>query len=129
MAGPAFERKYGTGAGADVDMPIIKRAVADFAVAADWTPATGDVKISKDGGAAQNLTTLPVAVAMGNGAYWKFVFSDAELQCKRAIVTVSDAATKAVEDQAFSIETYGHVSAMYIADRTLDVPYRRLIYI
>ena len=29
------------------------------------------------------LTTLPSAVTMGNTAYWKFVFADAELQAQR----------------------------------------------
>jgi hypothetical protein len=112
----AFLRKYGTGTGADVCIPIIKRGVVDFAVGADWTPAAGDVKVSQDGGAAANIGTLPVAVAMGNGAYWKFVFSDAELQCKTLVVTVSDSATKAVEDQSFVIETFGHASARYVPD-------------
>lgn len=114
-----FLRKYGTGTGADAYIPIIKRAVVDFAVGADWTPASGDVKVSLDGGAAANIGTLPVAVAMGNTAYWKFVFSDAELQCKVLTVTVADSATKAIEDQAFTVETYGHASAKFIADLTL----------
>lgn len=114
-----FLRKYGTGTGADVYIPIIKRAVVDFAVSADWTPAAGDVKISIDGGAAANIGTLPVAVAMGNGAYWKFVFSDAELTGKKMIVTVADSATKAVEDQAFLVETFGHASALYPTDYTV----------
>lgn len=116
-----FLRRYGTGTGADVDVPMIKRGVVDFAVSADWTPAAGDVKVSKDGGAAANIGTLPTAVAMGNGAYWKFVFSDAELSCKRLIVTVADSATKAVEDQAFIVETYGNASAMYPVDLSASV--------
>lgn len=111
-----FLRKYGTGTGADVDVPLIKRGVVDFAVGADYTPSAGDCKISIDGGAAANIGTLPTAVAMGNGAYWKFVLSDAELTGKRMIITVADSATKAVEDQSFTIETYGHASAMYKAD-------------
>jgi hypothetical protein len=112
----AFLRKYGTGSGADIYIPIIKRAVVDFAVSADWTPAAGDVKISKDGGAAANIGTLPTALTMGNGAVWKFVFTDAELQAKYIIVTVVDSATKAVEDQSFVIETYGNASALHPFD-------------
>jgi len=112
----AFLRKYGTGTGADVYVPIIKRAVVDFAVSADWTPAAGDVKVSKDGGAAANIGTLPTAVTMGNTAMWKFVFADAELQCKVLAITVADSATKAVEDQMLLIETYGNASAMYQPD-------------
>lgn len=112
----AFLRKYATGTGADICVPIIKRASVDFAVSADWTPAAGDVKISIDGGAAANIGTLPVSVTMGNTAYWKFVFSNGELTGKTMIITVADSAAKAVEDQAFIIETYGNASAMYQAD-------------
>jgi len=111
-----FLRKYGTGTGADVYVPIVKRAVVDFAVSADWTPSAGDVKVSKDGAAAANIGTLPTAITMGNTAMWKFVFSDAELQCKVLSITVADSATKAVEDQMFDVETYGNASAMYQAD-------------
>ena len=108
-----FLRKYGTGTGADVIIPIIKRGVVDFAVTADWTPASGDVKVSKDGGTEANIGTLPVI----NGTVgWKFVFSDAELQCKSLTVRVVDSATKAVEDQFFVVETYGNASAMFQAD-------------
>jgi hypothetical protein len=119
----AFLRKYNTGITAgtaqSIKIPMIKRAVVDFAVGADWTPAAGDVKVSKDGGAAANIATLPAAVAMGNTAYWEFVFSATELSCGTLVVTVADAATKAVEDQSFIIETYGNASAMYAADLSL----------
>ncbi len=109
----AFLRKYGTGTGADVIIPMIKRDLVDFAATGDWTPASGDVKISKDGAAEANIGTLPVI----NGAYgWKFVFADSELQAKSIRVTIVDSATKVVEDQCFIIETYGHASAMYQAD-------------
>jgi len=115
----AILRKYATGAGADVHIPIIKRAVVDFAVGADWTPATGDVKITIDGGATANIATLPVVLAMGNSALWKFVFSNAELTGKKIVVTVADSATKAVEDQCIMIETHGHASAQYVPDFTV----------
>lgn len=116
-----FLRKYNTltvtGTTA-IRIPIIKRAVVDFAVSADWTPAAGDVKIAIDGAAAANVTNLPTAVAMGNGAYWEFILTAAELTCKSCIVTVADSATKAVEDQSFIVETFGHASAMYPPDFT-----------
>lgn len=114
--GVAFGRKYATGTGADIYIPIVKRASVDFAVGADWTPAGGDVKISIDGAAAANIGTLPTAVVMGNTAMWKFVFTNGELTGKLISVSVSDSATKVVEDQFFLIETYGHASAMYQAD-------------
>ena len=105
-----FLRKYATGAGADIIVPLIKRAVMDFAVAADFTPAAGDVKISIDGGAAANIATLPVAVT---SIGWKFVFSDAELTGARININIVDSATKAIEDQHIVIETYGHASAQH----------------
>jgi hypothetical protein len=114
-----FLRKYNTltvtGTTA-IRIPVIKRAAVDFAVSADWTPAAGDVKIAVDGAAAANVTNLPTAVAMGNAAYWEFILTAAELSCKSAVVTVADSATKAVEDQSFIVETFGHASAMYQAD-------------
>lgn len=114
-----FLRKYNTllvtGSTA-IRIPIIKRASVDFAVGADWTPAAGDVKIAVDGAAVANVTNLPTAVAMGNTAYWEFILTAAELSGKQIIVTVADAATKAVEDQSFLVETYGNASAMYAAD-------------
>ena len=115
----AFLRKYNTltvtGTTA-IRIPMIKRAVVDFAVGADWTPAPGDVKIAIDGAAAANVTNLPTAVAMGNTAYWEFVLTAAELTCKSAVVTIGDSATKVVEDNAFIVETFGNASAMYQAD-------------
>jgi hypothetical protein len=114
-----FLRKYNTltvTGTTSIRIPIIKRGVVDFAVSADWTPAAGDVKIAIDGAAPANVTNLPVATASGNGAWWEFILTAAELSCKQAIVTVVDAATKAIEDQSFLVETYGNASAMYQAD-------------
>ena len=117
-----FARKYNTllvtGTTA-IRVPIIKRAVVDFAVGADWTPVLGDVRILIDGAASANVTNLPTAIASGNGAVWEFVLTAAELLCKQAIVTVVDAATKTIEDQAFIVETFGNASAMYAADLSL----------
>jgi len=108
----AFLRKYATGTGADVYIPLIKAGSQDFAVGADYTPVAGDVKISIDGAAAVNIGTLPVAVTTGNTALWKFVFTNAELTGQSIMVVISDAATKAIEDQLMILETYGHASAM-----------------
>lgn len=107
-------RKYNTAT--HIYIPIVKRAVVDFAVGADWTPAAGDVKISKDGGAAANVTNLPTAIAMGNTAYWDFSMTATEMQAAKIVVTVADSATKAVEDQSFLIATYGNASAEHAVD-------------
>ncbi len=114
--GSPYPRKYATGTGADVIIPMIKRGVVDFAVAADWTPAAGDVKISKDGGAAANIGTLPVFIT---DIGWKFIFSDAELTAARININIVDSATKAVEDQHFSVETYGNAAAQHAFDFNL----------
>lgn len=109
--------KYATAT--HIYVPIPKRGVTDFAVGADWTPASGDVKISIDGGAAANLTNLPTAIVMGNTAQWDFSLTSSETTGKKISITVADSATKAVEDQFLSIETYGHASAQYQADYSL----------
>src|ERR1043166_1275933 len=105
-----------TATGSHIRIPMIKRGAVDFALGADWTPAAGDVKIAKDGGAAANLATLPTAVTIGNSAYWEFALSAAELSCKQLVVTISDASPKAVEDNMFVVETYGNANAMVGVD-------------
>src|SRR5262245_5695037 len=102
-------RKYGVAT--HIYVPIIKRAAVDFAVSGDWSPAAGDVKISKDGGAAANVTNLPIAITMGNGAIWDLSLTATELQAAKIVITVVDSATKAVEDQCIVIETFGNASA------------------
>lgn len=113
-------RKYG--AAATVLVPMIKAGAIDFAGSGDWTPAAGDVKVSKDDGAFANITTLPTAV----GNMWKFSLSATEMQAARVVIQVVDSATKTVEDQAIAIETYGHESAQHafdidLAEQTVDV--------
>lgn len=112
----AFLRKYNaaTSSGTHIGLPMIKAGSSDFAVSADWTPAAGDVKVSIDGGTQANIATLP---AYTNGQ-WIFQLSGAETTGKSIRVAVVDAATKAVEDQFFVIETFGHASAMYATDYT-----------
>lgn len=106
--------KYGVAR--HIYIPIVARGVADYAVGATWTPAAGDVKISKDGGAAANVTNLPSAIVMGNVAMWDFSLTATEMEAAQVKVTVGDSATKAVEDDMFTIETYGHASAQHAFD-------------
>lgn len=110
----SYLSKYGVAR--HIYIPVVKRAVVDFAVSADWTPAAGDVKISKDGGAAANVTNLPSAITMGNTAMWDFSITATEMQAAQVMVTVADSATKAVEDQFFVIETYGNASGQHQVD-------------
>lgn len=111
-----FRRKYNvTLSGAQlIRIPMTKAGSTDFAINTDWTPAAGDVKVSKDGGATANIGTLP---SYNNGA-WEFVLSGTELSAKNILVTIVDSATKAVDDNAFIVETYGHASAMWVPDLT-----------
>ena len=110
----AFISKYGVAV--HVYIPMIKRGVVDFAVSADWTPAAGDVKVSKDGGAAANVTNLPVAITMGNTAMWDYSMTATEMQAAKVMVTIADSATKAVEDSMFIVWTHGNASAQYQVD-------------
>ena len=95
-----------------VYVPIRTAGSPDFATSSDWTIASGDFKISKDGGAFANLNTLPSFVA---GECIKITLSATEMQCKRALVVAIDSATKAVDDMAITIDTYGNASAQHPA--------------
>jgi hypothetical protein len=111
----AYLTKYGVAR--HVYRAVLKAGGTDFAVGADWTPVNpADVQISKDGGATADVTNLPVAIAMAAGAMWDFFLTATELQAAQVIVTVVDAAAKAVVDHAFAIETYGHASAQHAVD-------------
>lgn len=113
-----FLSKYNVARHIYINIP--KAGSANHAVGADWTPAAGDVKISKDGGAAANVTNLPTAIAMGNSAIWDFSITATEMQAAQVVITVSDSATKAVDDTGFIIETYGNNSSQHEFD--LDNP-------
>jgi hypothetical protein len=91
--------------------PVVKRAVVDLAVSADWTPATGDTKVSKDGGNVANTTNNPAAVGGSGSALWSLTLTAAELQAGEVVVQIVDSATKAIEDQVIRVYTYGHASA------------------
>lgn len=109
-----FTSKYGVARHIFINVP--KAGSANHAVGADWTPSAGDVKISKDGGAAANVTNLPTAIAMGNSAIWDFSLTATEMQAAQVNITVADSATKAVDDTGFVIETYGNASAQHAFD-------------
>lgn len=113
-----FLRKYNvtldasTAGSLKIRIPIRKAGSADFATGSDWTPASGDVKVSKDGGTAANIGTLP-SYSQGR---WEFILSGTELSAKVIDVTIVDSATKAIDDEAFNVETFGHASAMFAGD-------------
>ncbi len=96
--------------------PMVKRGVADLAVTGDWTPATGDTKISKDGGNFANTTNNPSATGGTGSVGWTLTVTATELQAAEVNIQIVDSATKAVEDQWFTIYTYGNASAKIISD-------------
>ena len=85
--------------------PVIKAGDTDFAIGADWTPVSGDVKVSIDEGSVTNIGTLPSIVGGTGGALWKFTLSATEMEGKHIDIQVVDSATKTVEDQAIHVET------------------------
>jgi len=95
---------------------MIKRAVQDFAVSADWTPATGDTKISKNGGDVANSSNNPAIVGGTGAALWTLTLTATELEAAEIVVQIVDSATKAVEDQCLVIYTYGNASAKVVED-------------
>lgn len=109
----AFLRTYGAAATID-GIPLITRNAMDYK--ANPTLATGDVVISKDGGAFANITTLPT-VTPAAGTSVLISLSATEMQAKHIIVRFIDqTATKEWEDQELIIETFGNASAQFTGD-------------
>lgn len=113
----AFWAKYGTET--TFAFPMIKRGVVDFAQSADWTPAAADVAVSKNLGNLADATNAPAIVGgtpTRGASVWKWTATATELQAAVIDVQIVDAATKAVEDQALKIYTYGNASAFFAGD-------------
>jgi hypothetical protein len=115
--GAVYLRKYNvvlastTAGSTKIRLSLRKAGVATFATGSDWSPASGEVKVSKDGGSEANIGTLP---SYSNGQ-WEFVLSATELSA--AEVHVRMAAT-AIDDEDFVVETFGNASAMFPHDYT-----------
>jgi hypothetical protein len=117
----AFLRKYGVPVSgvSVISIPLIKADVTNYAVSADWTPVAGDVVVSRDGGTTfSNIANLPIARTAGNAAVWDFMLIGTETQAAQTRVMISDAATKAVEDDYFIVEFFGNISGMHRVDYT-----------
>ena len=109
----AFLRTYGA-AGMIDGVPLITRGAMDYK--ANPTLATGDVMISKDGGAFANITTLP-AVTPSGGTSVLVSLSAIETQAKHiAVRFIDQTSPKEWEDQEIIIETFGHASAQFTGD-------------
>lgn len=73
--------------------------------------AAGDVKISKDEGAAANTTNLPSEI--GTTGTYKLQLTATEMEAKRVTIRVADQGTKTWQDITLCIETLGHASAQF----------------
>lgn len=103
-------RKYGEAT--TILFPLVDAGAADFE-ATPVTFATGDTQISKDEAAFANATNNPAHE--GRGIY-SLALTAAEMQAARIVITIIDSATKAWEDQALVISTYGNASAQHAFD-------------
>lgn len=104
-------RLYPYGTGRTIAFKLLKFDDGEYATSSDWTPAAGDVKISKDAGTEANVGTLP---SYSNG-WWRLTLTNAELQAAEIAISIVDTATKVITDDGIVIHTYGHASAMYPA--------------
>lgn len=106
----AILRKYG--AATTVLFPLVDAGTVDF----EATPVSfvaGDTQISKDEGAFANTSNNPAHE--GKGIY-SLALTATEMQAARIVVVIVDSATKAWEDQAVIIDTYGNASAQHAVD-------------
>lgn len=74
------------------------------------TLATGDVQVSKDGGAFANIATLPSVFPAGSVRV-NIPLSTAELSCRMLMIRFKDQAGAEWEEQTILVETYGHSDA------------------
>ena len=89
----------------DLYFTMVKAGSIDLAVTGDWTPATGDTKVSKDGGNVANTTNNPAVVGGTGSVLWKLTLDSTEMAAIDVDVQIVDSATKAVEDNVFLIST------------------------
>jgi hypothetical protein len=81
--------------------PVVKTASTNFVATADWTPATGDVKVIQNGTTLGNITTLPTFVSGQNTMVWSL--SATEMATDEIIIQVI--ARSSITDQMFRIIT------------------------
>ena len=105
--------KYGT-ASQKTSTELVVRGGVDYKAAP--TLASGDVKVSKDGGALANITTLPT-VTPSAGIRVEIAPSSTELECKELFIQFIDQTSpKEWEDRTVRVLTYGHASAYFPGD-------------
>lgn len=102
--------------------PMLVAGSMDFATSSDWTPVNADSQYSKDGAAFG--TTNGTVTYEGEGI-WSLALLAGEVDGKVTVVSIIDDATKAVEDQAILIATYGNDSAQFSLNNIADFVIRR----
>ena len=108
-----YTNKYNVGATVE-GVTLITRGALDFK--STPTLAVGDVKVSKNGGTFNDITTLPT-VAPATDTSVQIVLSATEMSAKEIIVRFIDqTGPKEWEDYVFKLRTYGHASAFYPGD-------------
>ena len=114
-------RKYGVAT--TILFPLIDAGAQDF----EATPVTfvaADTQISKNEGAFANTFNAPVHEGKG---FYSLTLTDPEMQAARIVITIIDSATKAWEDQAVIIDTYGNASAQHAFDLDSAIPAANVI--
>lgn len=88
------------GVGGTIEFAIPKIDDTDLAATGDWTPATGDIKISSEAGNVANATNLPTAVGGTGSVLWTWTYTAGEADAERIAVQIVDSA---VENQTLYI--------------------------
>ena len=84
---------------------MVKAGSTDLAVTGNWTPETGDTKISKDGANVTNTTNNPAVVGGTGSVLWKLVLTLTEMNAQEIDIQIVDSATKTVEDNVIIVST------------------------
>lgn len=113
-----FRRRYGVAT--SIPLTFSRNGQFGFIDGNDWTPATGDVKISLYDGSSWSDPTdaesLPVGLTAA-GLIYSHALSASELSCKVACITYTDnsqtSGTAIIESHSVMIETYGDGSALW----------------
>jgi len=102
-------RPYGVGT--TVYFPLIDFGATSFE-STPVTIASGDVKVSQDGGSFTNITSNSALFAHVAGGIYKCALTASEMQGKQIILKIVDqTGTKEWEDQVIIITTNNHASA------------------
>jgi hypothetical protein len=97
------KREYGRAT--TIYFTMVKAGATDLAVTGDWTPATGDTKISKDGGSVTNAANNPAIVSGTGSVLWSLALTATEMAANEIDIQIVDGATKAVEDNVIVVTT------------------------